>query len=75
MVAENTPFYGYVVCDLTSKVEKWLETEKDFKPMPDGLGWFRWRGNINLYIEVISWDKVLKDAGMRNKIFFKKLGI
>ncbi len=75
LVAENTPFYGYVVCDLTSKVEKWLETEKDFKPMPDGLGWFRWHGNINLYIEVISWDKVLKDAGMRNKIFFKKLGI
>ncbi len=75
MVAENTPFYGYVVCDLTSKVEKWLKTEKDFKSMPDGLGWFRWYGNINLYIEVISWDKILKDAGMRNKIFFKKLGI
>ncbi len=75
LVAENTPFYGYVVCELTSKVEKWLETEKDFKPMPDGLGWFRWHGNINLYIEVVSWDKILKDAGMRNKIFFKKLGI
>jgi len=75
LVADNTPFYGYVVCDLTSKVEKWLETEKDFKRMPDGLGWFRWHGNINLYMEVISWDKILKDANMRNMIFFKKLGI
>ena len=127
LVAENTAFYGYVVCDLTKKVKKWLETEKDlgvvpllrrrhlyhirrinsplhygirscrgefirlkllfsyivakelhpkdFKPMPDRLGWFQWRENINLYIEVISWDKVLKDADMRNKIFFHKLGI
>lgn len=75
LVAENTPFYGYVVCDLTSKVEAWLEREKNFKPMPDRLGWFQWLENINLYIEVISWDKVLKDAKMRNKIFFHKLGI
>lgn len=74
-VAENTPFYGYVVCDLTAKVEKWLEREKDFTPMPDRMGWFDWMGNINLYIEVISWDKVLKDAKMRNQIFFQKLGI
>lgn len=75
LVAENTPFYGYVVCDLTHRVETWLDREKDFKPMPDRLGWFRWIGNINLYIEVISWDKVLKDAKMRNQIFFQKLGI
>ena len=75
LVAQNTPFYGYVVCDLTSKVETWLEREKNFKPMPDRLGWFQWIENINLYIEVISWDKVLKDAKMRNQIFFKKLGI
>jgi len=75
LVSDNTPFYGYVVCDLTPKVEKWLEFEKDYKPMPDKLGWFRWHDNINLYMEVLSWDKVLRDAGMRNNIFFHKLGI
>ena len=75
LVADNTPFYGYVVCDLTSKVEAWLEREKNFTPMPDRLGWFQWMGNINLYVEVMSWDKVLKDARMRNQIFFQKLGI
>lgn len=75
LVAANTPFYGYVVCDLTPKVETWLEREKNFTPMPDRLGWFQWMGNINLYTEVISWDKVLKDAKMRNQIFFQKLGI
>ena len=75
LVEENTPFYGYVICDLTPKVEEWLRREKDFKPMPDRLGWFDWSENIKLYIEVISWDKVLKDAKMRNQIFFHKLGI
>jgi len=38
--------------------------------MLDRLGWFQWRENINLYREVLSWDKVLKDAEMRNKMFF-----
>jgi hypothetical protein len=74
-VASNTPFYGFVVCDLTPKVERWLAREKDFKPMPDKQGWFSWIGNINLYIEVLAWEKVLKDAQMRNKIFFHTLGI
>lgn len=32
LVNENTPFYGYVVCDLTTKVKTWLEREKNFTP-------------------------------------------
>lgn len=74
-VADNTPFYGYVVCSLTPKVQKWLKDDQDFKIMPDGMGWFGWRTNINLYIEVMSWEKLLKDADMRNRVFFHKLGI
>lgn len=75
VVARNTPFYGYLVCDITPKVETWLRDEKNFTQMPDGQGWFDWRDNINLYIEVLSWDKLLKDATMRNRAFFYKLGI
>jgi len=74
-VAENTPFYGYVVCDFTPKVTDWLYRTKNFTPMPDALGYFDWFSNIKLYIEVLSWDKVRDDATMRNKIFFQKLGI
>lgn len=74
-IGDNTPFYGYVICSLTSKVEEWLEDYKDFKPMPDGMGWFGRRDKINLYLEILSWDKLLKDADMRNKVFFHKLGI
>ncbi|MDJ0448828.1 ATP-binding protein [Methylocystis sp. JR02] len=75
LVNENTPFYGYIVCDTPKKVADWLELEKDFKSMPDGLGWFYWHSKLNLYIEVVSWTKILRDAEMRNRIFFSKLGI
>tara|TARA_R110001599_G_scaffold353754_1_gene596349 strand:+ start:77 stop:2080 length:2004 start_codon:yes stop_codon:yes gene_type:complete len=75
LVDTNTPFYGYVICDLTPKVRSWVETVKDFKPMPDRMGYFKWHGALNLYTEVLGWDKVLKDANMRNRIFFHKLGI
>jgi hypothetical protein len=74
-VSENTPFYGYVVCEITQKVEDWLEREKSFTPMPDGKGWFSYLSGPRIYIEVLSWDKVLTDATLRNKIFFHKLGI
>jgi hypothetical protein len=75
LVNKNTPFYGYIVCDTPKKVADWLELEKNFTPMPDGLGWFYWHDKINLYIEVVSWTKILRDAEMRNRIFFSKLRI
>ena len=74
-VTDNTPFYGYVMCEMSDKVKNWLDRAKNFTPMPDRLGWFQWFGNIRLYLEVLSWDKVLKDAEIRNKVFFRKLGI
>jgi hypothetical protein len=74
-IGVNTPFYGYIVCDLTPKVVNWLTRIKDYTPMPDNQGWFKWYKNNNLYIEVLSWDKLLGDAALRNKVFFNKLGI
>jgi hypothetical protein len=75
LVSENTTFYGYVVCDLPKKVADWLLYEKNFTIMPDAMGFFQWFPNIRLYMEVLSWTKVLADAEMRNKVFFHKLGI
>lgn len=48
---------------------------KEFTPIPDGLGWYRCYSSMNLYIEVLSWDKLRKDAKMRSWNFFHKLGI
>lgn len=73
-VGENTPFYGFIIADLTGKVKDWL-IRKDFDPTPDGEGFFKYHKAYNLYTEFISWDKLLADAKMRNAIFFSKLGI
>ena len=74
-VTDNTPFYGYVVCDFSAKIRRWLEREKDFTPMPGNLGYFKWLSGTKLYIEVVSWTKLHQSAEMRNKIFFHKLGM
>ena len=73
-VGENTPFYGYIITDLTRKVRNWTSKE-DFSETPDGEGYFKYHSAFHLYTEFISWDKLLKDAKMRNEIFFEKLGI
>jgi len=74
-VDDNTPFYGYLICDLTTKVKDWLYKDKDFIRMPDDLGYFKWFSNNRLYMEVLAWDKIVKDSEQRNKIFFSKLGL
>lgn len=70
----NTPFFWYLICDLTPKVKEWLVL-KNYNIMPDAQWYFYWHSTLNLYIEVLSWDKVLKDAKMRNGVFFDVLWI
>ena len=74
-VSENTPFYGYVIADANKEIREWLLDVKDMKVLPDNQGWFDNRINMNLHIEFITWEKLLKDAQIRHRIFFEKLGI
>ena len=75
LVGKHTPFYGYVIADVNGDVRDWLSDVKDMKSLPDCQGWFDDRTNINLHIEFITWEKLLKDAQIRHRIFFEKLGI
>jgi len=73
-VSKETPVYVYVVSDLVDKIH---EFAKGFSLTisPDGEGYFGFSSGFNVYIEVMSYRKLIEDAKMRNKIFFKKLGI
>ena len=75
-VFETTPFYCYAICDIDDKLRREFENMKLVKT-PDGEGYFDYNGipGIRAYVEVISYDKLLKDAMKRNKILFNKLGI
>lgn len=73
-VNANTPAYGYLVCDITPKIEGFCKKFQLTKS-PDGLGYFGFHSGYQIYFEVVSFHKVVKDSEQRNKIFFKKLGI
>lgn len=72
--SESVPGYAFIVCDLTSVMEE-LAENASLQKTPDGLGFFGFNMNLNLYVEVLSYNKVLNDAKKRNRILFDKLNI
>ena len=70
----KTPFYCYVVADITPTLQTILDYES-FDPTPDGLGYFRFyeTKTSRAYIEVLPFQKIIKDAKQRNKILFDQL--
>lgn len=72
--SKNTPFYCYIIADITETLLEILEFES-FDPTPDGMGYFRFynTNNSRAYIEVLPFKKVIKDAKQRNKILFDKM--
>jgi len=73
-IQETTPFYAYIVADFTKSLRD-LATREDFMPTPDGDGYFRFFQNFNCYVEMLSYQKMIRDAKKRNQAFFDKLGI
>ena len=39
-VDDNTPFYGYLICDFNEDVRNWLHETKNLISTPDGMGYF-----------------------------------
>jgi hypothetical protein len=72
VVGTSTPFYCYIICDLTSKLKMVVENY-GLKKTPDEQGYFGFNENLKSYIEVISFDKMVSDAMKRNRILFRKL--
>jgi hypothetical protein len=70
----NTPIYSYIVCDLTKKLKSFAK-DAGYKPLPSGDGYFSFNDNYNMYIEILSFDKILKDSKERNRVLFEKLNL
>lgn len=71
---KDAAFHCYIVADLTPKL---LATFRGhaFHPTPDGDGLIGFIRNPDAFVEVVSYQKMLRDAQMRNSVFFQKLGI
>lgn len=73
-VPGHTPFYAYIVCDLTPKLMIQAENSQ-LTPTPDSLGFFGYNTNLGVYVEILSFDKLVSDAKKRNAVLFEKLGL
>lgn len=70
----DIPGYCYIICDLTESMHRRCQ-HSDLRATSDGMGYFGYNGNFKAYIEVISFDQLVKAAKERNRAFFDKLGL
>lgn len=66
-------FFGYLIADLTPSLKR--EMRMNYHQSIDGEGYFKTLTGGNGYVEIISYDKLLKDAARRNRVLFEKLGL
>lgn len=69
----NIRYYGYFVADLTPSLKKHMRF--NYQQSVDGEGYFKTLPGGNGYVEIISYDKLLRDAQRRNRVLFEKLGL
>lgn len=69
----DIPGYCYVLCDLTESMHRRCR-RANLRITSDGMGYFGYNEPSHAYIEVISFDQMVKAAKERNRAFFDKLG-
>jgi len=73
-VPPQMPFYAYIIADITDSLRFQAQTA-NLHSSPDGLGYFGYNNQIGVYVEIISFDKLVSDAERRNAYFFHQLGL
>jgi hypothetical protein len=73
-VPPQMPFYAYIIADITDTLRFQAQTA-NLHSSPDGLGYFGYNNQIGVYVEIISFDKLVSDAERRNAYFFHQLGL
>ena len=69
---QQVSFYCYVIADITPTLVKSANRAGLYQTQ-DGEGYFGYNQSIGTYIEIISYDKMLKDAKHRNRALFDRL--
>lgn len=73
--ADSIPGFCYVICDISQFVKDRCTLHHDLNITSDGMGFFGYKKHLNSYVEVISYDRLVKAAMERNRAFFDKLGL
>jgi hypothetical protein len=73
-INENTPKFGYIVCEIPKKLREHLIKWQGYRETPNQT-LFKYLSEVNMYFEVMSFHHILKSANERHRSFFKMLGI
>ncbi len=74
VATKDIPAFCYIVCDITDSLKRVLKTFQAFIT-PDNQGYYGFHPQYAAYYEVMDYNKLLRDAKQRNRIFFDKLNI
>jgi len=74
-LSDKIPAYCYVICDLTPSLHEVLLDMEGADLTPDGQGYYGYHKRRRIFFEVIDYNKLLRDAKKRNRIFFDTLNI
>lgn len=66
-------FMGYLIADLTPSLRRHVGPR--YHQCADNEGYFLTLPDGNGYIEIMSYDKLVRDASRRNRVLFDKLGL
>lgn len=69
----NLRFSGYLIADITPSLRKRMGGR--YSMSADGESYFFSLTGGNGFVEIISYDKLVKNAKQRNRILFDKLGV
>jgi len=72
--SNDIPAYCYILCDLTPTMINRCNIS-GLTMTADGMGFFGYNPNYKAYIEVISFNQLVRAARERNRAFFDKLGL
>lgn len=66
-------YIGYLIADLSPTLRD--QVEMRYHKTADNEGYFYTLPKGNGYVEIVSYDKLVRDAKRRNRILFDKLGL
>ena len=72
--SHDQPAFCYMLADLTPTMVSRCEYAS-LRPTYDGMGYFGFNEPHKAYIEVMSFDRLVRSATERNRAFFDKLGL
>lgn len=73
-IPQGTPFFAYIICDITPSLIMQAKSA-GLRETADARGFFGYNDPFGVYVDIVSFDKLIDDAKRRNAILFDKLGV